>query len=150
MDKWTVKTDGGCPGNPGPGSFAFVVDKHDGTKLSRSGYLPSATNNQAEYRGVTAAAFFLNGLKELPSRLEFWSDSQLIVNQLNGKYAVHDDTLRPFFNDSRMLLESLRRKGSKVTMNWFRRENNSEADELCNQVLERHGVHIANKKRKAA
>lgn len=146
MRKWIVKTDGGCPANPGPGSFAFVVEKEDGSKITRSGFLPTATNNQAEYRAVAAAAIFLAQSSDLPDDIEFWSDSQLVVRQLNGQYRVSDAILLPFYIESRDALHSLRKvvKGS-VRNNWFRREENTEADELCNEVLRKRGIKLGKK-----
>lgn len=147
MAKWIVKTDGGCPSNPGPGSFAFVIVKEDGTKITRSGFLPSSTNNQAEYRAVTAAALFLAQQSDLPDNVEFWSDSQLVVRQLTGQYKVNFEML-PFYTealDARQILN--RRIKGKITNNWFPREENTEADELCNEVLRKRGIKLSSKKK---
>lgn len=146
--KWIVKCDGGCPANPGPGAFAFVIEKPDGEKITRSGFASSATNNQMEYRAVNAAALSLLQLGELPEDVEIWSDSQVIVRQLNGVYKVNDD-LRPYYAEAWDAIRRLRAR-TRVVVDWFRRENNQEADELCNQVLERRGIVIVSKKRKAA
>lgn len=149
MSTWKVSTDGGCPSNPGPGAFAFVIDKTDtgGDKVAMSGFLPMATNNQAEYRAVNAAFWYLlNRETELPNTIEIWSDSQLIVNQLNQHYAVKDEILRPFYAETFSALSDLRKR-TRVSINWFRRENNTEADELCNIVLEGHGIEIVSKRK---
>jgi len=136
--------------NPGPASYAFVVKYADVTIFKRSGYLPHATNNQAEYAGVAAAAFFLVtefGEEDLAKEIEFWSDSEVIVKQIKGQYQVND-ALRPHYDEAMKLLKHLRAKSrGKVTMNWFKRENNKDADELCNLSLEQHGYVFANKKR---
>ena len=149
--KWIVQTDGGSPANPGPASFAFVIKDNDVTVFKRSGYLPHATNNEAEYKAVIAACvFMLLEFKEeqLPQEIEFWCDSELVVKQIKGQYKVHNEGLRPHYEDAMRYLKLLRAKAqAKVTMNWFKRDNNKEADELCNQVLERHGYVFANKKR---
>lgn len=144
---WKVETDGGCPANPGPGAFAFVI-RMPNDKIVRSGFLPHATNNQAEYRAVHAAAFFLNKYLDsnlAPDEVEFWSDSQVIVRQLNGVYKVNDE-LRPFYSDAQEVIKMLRFK-VRVKVDWFRREFNSEADELCNQVLAKRGVEIVSKRK---
>lgn len=151
--KWTVKTDGGCPANPGPGAFAFVIEMMpNGKKITRSGFLPlpTTTNNQAEYRAVEAAARFLGSLPhdELPLHIEFWSDSELIVNQIKGKYRVQSQDLLPFYHEAKDALKILHERGIKLTINWFRRENNEEADELCNLVLEKRGIVLAKKRKK--
>lgn len=147
MDKWIVQTDGGCPANPGPGAFAFVLIKHDGNKVCRSGFLPMGTNNTFEYRAVTAAALFLGAMDDLPERIDFWSDSEVIVRQLNGVYQVKNESLRPFYQEAAAALTELRKR-TKVVVNWFRREFNMEADELCNTALAKRNIFIASKKRK--
>lgn len=146
-DVWRVCTDGGCPGNPGPGAFAFVIDTVGG-KVSRSGFLPMATNNQAEYRAINAAFnwLLLSTELDLPAEIQVWSDSELIVNQLNGMYRVKDEILRPFFMEAHAALTTLRKR-TIVVIKWFRRENNIEADELCNEVLRRRGIEIVSKKK---
>jgi ribonuclease HI len=152
LNKWTVKCDGGCPVNPGPGAFAFVIEREDGTKIKRSGYLPLATNNTAEYRAINAAALFIATRmdhKELPNSIDIFSDSQVIVRQLNGIYAVHDAGLRLLYEEANHWLNKLRELVPMTKVQWFGRENNEEADAACNAVMEKHGyVFVTKKSRK--
>jgi ribonuclease HI len=145
MTKWTVHTDGGCPQNPGPGAFGFVI-LTGGEKITRSGFLPMTTNNQAEYRALTAALLFLNGLAELPTEVNIFSDSELIVRQIDKTYQVKNEDLRPFYEDANAAMIALRKR-VPVTLTHFKREHNVEADELCNLVLERRGIEIVSKKK---
>jgi ribonuclease HI len=151
---WVAKTDGGCPQPNGPGSFAFVLDA-DGNIVTRSGFLPTATNNQAEYRAMHAALHFVNdllletGADLWPDEVQFWSDSQLIVRQLNGLYRVSQGDLLRFYAEANEALIKLRQK-VKVVIDWFQRENNTHADALCNEALERRGIKIVSKKKVAA
>lgn len=148
MTTWKVCCDGGCPANPGPGAFGFVIDKGEGNKITRSGFLPVATNNSAEYRAITAAAIFLQGVEQHPDRIEFWSDSEVIVRQLNGVYQVRSETLHPIFLEAKAAIETLRKvTHAQVTISHFKREHNSEADELCNEVLRKRGIEIVSKKK---
>jgi ribonuclease HI len=160
---WDVLCDGGCPVPGGPGAFGFVVK--EGCSLgdngehkfpvggrvvaSRSGFLPTATNNQAEYRAITAAAMWVLGKQNVPDDvIRFWGDSQLIVRQLTGAYRVNDETLVPFYTAARSTIKCLQmgRPSGEVSINWFRREHNAEADELCNQVFERRGIPLKKKR----
>jgi ribonuclease HI len=159
MGVWDVTCDGGCPVPGGPGAYAFVVregctikdaGEHSypdgGEKIGGfAGFLPRATNNEAEYRAVNAAAIWLRNDTLVPSEIRFWGDSQLITYQLTGRYKVRDEDLRPFFDDAKNALNALR-KLSKVSLHWFRRAYNSEADELCNRVFDRHGVPLKKKR----
>jgi ribonuclease HI len=146
LTTWTVKCDGGCPANPGPGAFAFVIDQGDGNKITKSGYLPTATNNQAELRALTAAALFMHSM-QLPDTIEIWSDSEVSVRLLNRVYQCRSDELRPFYVEALAAVDALRKR-TQVVISWFRRENNEEADSLCNEVLRRRGIEIVSKKKK--
>jgi ribonuclease HI len=142
-----ITTDGGCRSNPGPGAWAFVIHREDGSTEGKAGFLPMGTVNTFEYRAVTAACIYLNTLFDLED-CEFWSDSQLIVNQLNGTWAVKDKTLSKYYQEAITAFEMLRQR-VPVSIQWFRRENNKEADLLCNRIQDRHGV-VCNRKGKKA
>jgi ribonuclease HI len=146
MPNWKVCTDGGSPQNPGPAAYGFVIETDAGEKITRSGFLPYATNNVAEYAGVTAAAWFLLKMEKLPEKIEFWSDSELIVRQLSGQYRVNENLHRSY-HEALSALTELRKRAS-VTVAHFKRVHNAEADELCNEVLRRRGIEIVSKKRK--
>ncbi|MDP9344442.1 MAG: ribonuclease HI [Actinomycetota bacterium] len=60
MSESIVWTDGACQGNPGPGGWAAIVCRSDGTETELSGGLAHTTNNVME---MTAA---LEGLRFLP------------------------------------------------------------------------------------
>ena len=60
MSESLIWTDGACQGNPGPGGWAAIVCRPDGTERELSGGLPHTTNNIME---MTAA---LEGLRSLP------------------------------------------------------------------------------------
>jgi len=68
----TIATDGACPGNPGPGGWAWVTS--DGR--SDSGGVPApSTNNRMELMAVERA------LSAFPDDdLLIQTDSQLVVN----------------------------------------------------------------------
>jgi ribonuclease HI len=136
-----VNIDGGCRDNPGPGAWGVVI-REDGVETQEiCGFLPICTNNQAEYRALEAACIFMLTKVTtgwLPSSIEIFSDSQLIVNQVNGAYKVNPP-LYPFYSTASVAYQTL---GSKVplSLTWIRRELNSEADALCNLVMDKHGI----------
>jgi ribonuclease HI len=136
--RWVITTDGGCRNNPGAGAWGFVARLGDLT-VTKGGFLPHTTCNQAEYRAFTAACIWLLYQNNLPCCVEFWSDSQLIVNQLNGKWGVKTADLLPFHQDAKKALTELRTR-VYTTVNWFRREHNSEADAVCNRIMDLRGV----------
>lgn len=87
-----IYVDGGARGNPGPAAAAYVI--YSGNKLIAwdSKYLGEQTNNHAEYAAVIMALEKANNLEI--AKIEILSDSQLVVNQLNGEWKVKDETIK--------------------------------------------------------
>ncbi len=121
-----INVDGASRGNPGQSGIGAVAT--DGTKIifEISEYIGIATNNVAEYRALIRA------LEELKSRnikeAKIESDSQLIVEQMNGNYRVKDETLKVLFNYARTLSAKL----SFFRIDYIPREKNKAADKLAN------------------
>jgi formyltetrahydrofolate-dependent phosphoribosylglycinamide formyltransferase len=127
-------TDGGSRGNPGPAGAGFIIkDPQGNTLLARGLFLGQATNNIAEYTAVQAG---LAAAKELGAQtVRLFADSQLLVRQLNGQYKVKSDTLRPYYTDCMTLLTSFR----SWQATHIYREQNTEADKLANQAMDKKG-----------
>ena len=131
-NKLIIYTDGGARGNPGPsGIGAVILDDKKNLIAEISEYIGETTNNQAEYRAVVAA---IKKAKELGAmEIQFYLDSQLVVEQLNGNYKVKNKGLQPLFvsvyNDSLSF--------KKVTYSHIPREQNKEADKLANMAMDR-------------
>ena len=62
---YTIYTDGGCSGNPGPGGWGFVLLKDSVLIVEKSGGEKFTTNNKMELTAVIEALTFLkeNGIK---------------------------------------------------------------------------------------
>ena len=126
----TVHIDGAARGNPGPAAIAFVLKRPGLPDVEYSETLGNATNNVAEYTALLAA---LEKAVELGvPRLTVYSDSELLVKQMNGEYKVKNEDLRALYTEA----SALRRKMENVTLNHVRREQNKRADELCNIALD--------------
>jgi ribonuclease HI len=145
---WTVHTDGGCRDNPGPGAWGFVINKEAGEVEEHSGFLPHCTNNQAEYRSLEAAliTIALKPVDQMPTSVEIFSDSQLIVEQINGRWRVNELIL-PYYQTAKVAFIQLQGI-CPVSLSWIRREFNSEADALCNQVMDKRGIVCSRKGRR--
>lgn len=126
-----VYCDGGSRGNPGPAACAFVIAGDMQYKCGK--YLGVATNNVAEYEAVISALSYLSDLRDL-SELNFFLDSNLVVNQLNGLFKVKNGTLRELLLKVRALEQEL--TGVLVTYQYVPREQNQEADRLVNETLD--------------
>src|ERR1700747_1313321 len=94
-DGWFVAhCDGGSRGNPGPAGFGAVIEDPQGRGVARlSEYLGKQTNNYAEYSGLLAVLKWAN--ENGTRRLRVISDSELMVNQMKGRYKVGSPSLRP-------------------------------------------------------
>ncbi len=128
--KLVLYCDGASRGNPGPGSYGFVI-LEEGVPIVKVGkLLGTVTNNEAEYQGVIQG---LAKCKELgASEVTVKSDSQLLVRQLNGQYKVKAPHLQLRVKEARALLESFQ------TTHFVHvpREENKEADKLANLALD--------------
>jgi len=129
--KLIIFTDGGARGNPGPAAIGAVIyDEQHQTVAEISEYIGETTNNQAEYRAVVAA---IGKARELgASELDFFLDSQLVVEQLNGNYKVKNKDLAPLF--VQIYNASLGFK--KVKYTHIPRAQNQAADKLVNLALD--------------
>jgi ribonuclease HI len=128
-----LRTDGAARGNPGPAGAGFIVEGDDGSVIDSGwAYLGKRTNNQAEYEALICGLEALG--PNLPTHLTVYSDSELMVRQLNGQYKVKDPDLKDrFIRVSQLLL-----KIGSVSVEHVSRSDNEHADELANQAIDEH------------
>ena len=140
--RYIIRTDGAARGNPGPASLGAVLidaarpDALDPTApadASISEYLGRQTNNVAEYTGVVRALVLATELGA--AEVDLLLDSMLIVEQLNGRWRVKDAKLRPLHDEAKRLLGGFER----WTARHVRRAQNSAADALANEAIDRVG-----------
>jgi ribonuclease HI len=126
-----VFSDGAARGNPGPAGAGAVVTTPDGKVLARRGrFLGKTTNNVAEYEGLILG---LQAAQELGAReVEVRADSQLLIRQLKGEYAVRHAGLKPLHAEALRLLGSF----DRYTLQHVPREENALADEMSNRAID--------------
>jgi ribonuclease HI len=94
VSKIYIVTDGASRGNPGPAAIGYGVYSQDWNRFEeKTDYIGEATNNEAEYKAVIAALDCATG--HCRQEVEHYSDSELIVKQLNGEYRVRARNLKP-------------------------------------------------------
>ncbi|MGH7541530.1 MAG: ribonuclease HI family protein [Gemmatimonadota bacterium] len=127
-----VACDGAARGNPGPAGIGVQVTTERGEvvgEIARG--IGETTNNVAEY---TAAIEGLALAGELGAgSVTLRSDSQLLVNQLEGIYRVKTPHLQPLHRRVRDLAAGFER----VVFQHVPREENLEADRLANEGVDR-------------
>jgi len=121
--------DGASRGNPGEAGFGLLFRAGD-QSVEICGFLGQATNNVAEYAGLVAALSLAN--KEQLDQLTVYSDSQLLVRQIQGRYKVKAPHLIPFF----LKALKLRQQIPKFSIRHVPREENREADLLANLAID--------------
>jgi ribonuclease HI len=129
---YTAHIDGASRGNPGPASYAVILEGPDGkTVLELSKYIGRETNNVAEYYGLITAldCAASRGIKSLRIR----SDSELLVRQMQGRYKVKSPDLKPLHERAAKLARALER----FEIDYVPREQNRDADRLANAALDR-------------
>ena len=129
--KLVVNVDGGSRGNPGPAAIAAIAADAAGQILAeRAETIGTATNNVAEYKALLLG---IELAKELgASELELIGDSQVIVRQVQGRYKVKQEHLRPLHAEALKALEGF----WKWSISDVRRAHNERADELLNEALD--------------
>jgi len=132
-DTVVIYTDGGSRGNPGPSASGYVIMSGSKEVIARGGeYVGITTNNQAEYHGVRLA---LEKALELHiKKADFYLDSMLVVNQMNGIYTIKNRDLWPINERIRQLMT----KFDKVSFYHVPREFNQLADAEVNRALDAH------------
>jgi len=135
--KIKIFSDGGARGNPGPAGIGVKIETRDQgseTRKEISKYIGDKTNNQAEYLAVIEGLEWVKeNIEEQDLEIECFLDSQLIVEQLNQRYKIKNEGLKPLFWQVRDLLISL---GGKVNFKYIPREKNHEADKLVNKAID--------------
>ena len=137
---YILKTDGGSRGNPGISAGGAVL--YDATNMniitSTSEYYGIKTNNQAEYMalkmGLTHIRTYLKTALIEDYTLTIQLDSELLVRQLNGIYKVKNKDLYALLQDIYDIIPI------HTTIEHIKREYNTDADKLVNDVLDRYDI----------
>ena len=131
IEKAILHTDGASRGNPGPAAIGAVIKDGQGRVLGKiSRRIGRTTNNQAEYQAVIAA--LEEAIRLGVAGVVIKSDSELVVQQINGRYRVKNPALKPLHQRVREL-QSLFQSFAIASIP---RRQNMEADRLSNAALD--------------
>ncbi len=124
--EFVIHTDGASLGNPGAAGAGAVIATSDGEVIDEvHEHLGVRTNNVAEYEAVRigiARAIALGA-----RRILVRTDSELVANQLTGRYRVRD----PKLIDAYLRVEQLLAQLDHVRFETIPREENKRADALA-------------------
>jgi len=106
-----IYVDGGTRG-----SRICLVDTTDHKTIikTRGG---DPTNNEMEYLALLYALDYVNN-RHKKDNITIYSDSKLMVNQINGDWQVTTDHLQPLYD------KCIKRMTDKIKIKWVRRDSN--------------------------
>jgi probable phosphoglycerate mutase len=132
MKSAAAHVDGASRGNPGEAGFGVYFEEKGLPAEEIYGYLGSPhTNNYAEYQALLAA--LRHALGRGVDSLSVFSDSLLLVRQMEGRFKVRHPNLQPLHAEARSLVRRLKR----FSIAHVPREKNRKADRLANLALDR-------------
>lgn len=127
-------SDGGSRGNPGPSALGVYIEtlgKQYGEVLGIK------TNNEAEYMAIVSGLQKIKSLlgkaKAKVTHVECRMDSELAVKQLTHQYKVEKEHIQKLC----FLVWNLTHDFAGVTFMHVRREQNTVADKMVNEALDR-------------
>ena len=120
----------GTTDNPAQGAIGVVLRDPDGHLIAEiSERIGPAINTVAEYRAL------IEGLKLARSRgiqrIRVFLDSELVVDQVNGRAKVRKEHIRPLHAKACSLLQDF----PNIRISWVPRKWNAEADALATKAL---------------
>ncbi|HEX7961358.1 MAG TPA: ribonuclease HI family protein [Terriglobales bacterium] len=128
MSQFVAYVDGGSHGSPGPSGIGVIIVKPDGEVIRIAKWIGNQDNNVAEYAALLEAlqlAIELNA-----TALRVYSDSELVVKQMNGEYACRSTRLYSLNWTCRKLAGALDFRIAHIP-----REHNNEANHLANHAV---------------
>jgi ribonuclease HI len=155
LDDLHIFMDGASRGNPGPAGAGIFMFQGQKNILAEGLYLGKKTNNQAEYLALLLAVLFVEKLiaekKVAFTRIRFFSDSELMIKQMNGIYKVKNEQLQALHG-----IITTRLKKYVCSFTHVLRGKNADADALANlgvdhkkkvptsfqKILADYGIHV--------
>jgi ribonuclease HI len=128
MSNLVAHVDGGSLGNPGPSGIGVVLDRSEGPTIRIAKWIGRQDNNVAEYVALLEALQCALALKA--KKLHVYSDSQVVVRQMNGEYICRSPRLYSLHWICRKLARSF-----EFSISHIRREHNAEANRLANSAV---------------
>ncbi len=140
-------SDGGCRGNPGPGSFAYIIQKHDGEIIAEGvEFEGHTTNNKMELSGPLKGLHELKrvlptiGKDPLLTKIKVITDSKYVVEGM--KSWVHGWKARGWKKADNKIpenlelwqeLEAVRSSFMQVEWMWVRGHEGHPQNEYCDR-----------------
>ena len=92
------------------------------------------SNNQAEYQGLINGLDYMARQHMTCNSLYVRGDSMLVIRQMEGRFQVKNNNIKPYYNEAQESLERL--DCARTTFKFVSRERNCVADELANEAIQ--------------
>lgn len=125
-----VNFDGSSKGNPSNFGWVGAYINQDGRRMHTISHEIQGriTSNVAEYAALEAALAYLVDNKLTQERIVVRGDSQLVINQMLGKYKIRGGVCK----QKALEVKEMVGKFKDITFEWVPREQNEIADGLAN------------------
>ena len=138
-----IHSDGGYRINLGFGAYAFIIIV-DGVMIAYGGdVVKEATSNRCEYMAVVEAIKKAGDMRvfEEGDSVEVWSDSQLLVNQVNRVWKTNDMDLMVLQAKIDIGCKSVF-PGCDVRFYWNSRESQytKMCDKICDDLINKEAM----------
>ncbi len=127
----SIYVDGASRGNPGPSGIGYSIRDQSGKIIEEDGeFIGFATSRVAEYYAIKKG---IERALELGYKsVRFFSDSLMVVNQLNGIFRPKNRDILPIYRD---VVAEIDRFDS-VSFTHIPRTNNRNADAAANAAID--------------
>lgn len=145
---YAVFSDGACRGNPGPGSWAVVIQNHLGEFiLKSSGVDIPTTNNKMELEGVIRGLrglmekFVEDGFSQSHEPILVYSDSKYVIEGIEkwvpgwkNRGWKKADNKAPENLELWKELDALKHNFENIQFHWVKGHDGHPQNELCDQM----------------
>lgn len=128
-----IYTDGGSRGNPGPsGAGGVIISPNGNVIVEISEFLGIQTNNFAEYQALRLT--LERAIEIKVKKVEVFTDSKLVVEQMNGRWKIKNESLKVINKIIKELIGSF----EIITFTHIYRSFNTHADYLANKAMDKN------------
>ena len=136
MSALTAYVDGGSHGNPGPSGIGVLIRDLRGETVRIARWIGHQDNNVAEYFALLEA--LQHAVASEAKALHVFSDSEIVVKQMNGEYVCRSPRLYSLNWTCRKLARSL-----EFSIAHISREENREANDLARSAVQQRQAECA-------